>query len=151
MINRRAVIKAMACGVGLVGVGVLMPRLAVAAWNKQAFAATSPVAAMKALLGAEPIATDQVVLKVPSIAADGAVVPVTVRTALANVESISVFVAGNRYPLVAEFLLPDGTEAAVSTRIRVHQSSTITAVVKADGQLWSASQETKVSDGGCSG
>jgi len=149
MLNRRAVIKAIATGGALVGAGVLMPRLAIAAWNNAAFVAQSQAEAIKALLGAKPVASDQVVLQAPGIAADGTLVPVTVKTSLANVESISLFVDANPNPLVAEFIIPEGTEPSVSTRIRIYTSSAITAVVKADGQLLSNSQETKVTIGGC--
>lgn len=149
MLNRRAVIKAIATGGALVGTGVLVPRLAMAAWNNTAFAAQSQAVAIKALLGAIPVASDQVLLQAPGIAADGSLVPVTVKTSLTNVESISLFVEANPNPLVAEFIIPPGTEPSVSTRIRVHTSSTITAVVKADGQLLSNYQEAKVTIGGC--
>jgi len=148
MLNRRAVIKAIAGG-ALVGAGVLVPRLAMATWNKTAFTAQNQAVALKALLGALPVASDQVVLQAPGIAADGALVPVTVKTSLTNVESISLFVEANPNPLVAEFIIPVGTEASVSTRIRIYTSSTITAVVKADGQLLSNFQEAKVTIGGC--
>ncbi|WP_296058411.1 thiosulfate oxidation carrier protein SoxY [uncultured Amphritea sp.] len=149
MLNRRAVIKAIVAGGALVGTGVLMPRLAMAQWNKAAFVAVSQAAAIKALLGGKPVASDQVVLQAPGNAADGTLVPVTVKTSLVNVESISLFVEANLNPLVAEFIIPEGTEPSVSTRIRIYTSSAITAVVKADGLLLSNSQETKVTIGGC--
>ena len=151
MMNRRNVIMAFAIGGTLIGASVLMPRLAMAAWNKDAFGSDNQANAMKALLGAEPTASADVTLKAPSIAENGAVVPVTVKTTAANVESISLFVEGNPTPLVAEFSVPAGTNAEVSTRIRMGKTSNITAVVKADGQLLSASQETKVTIGGCGG
>lgn len=151
MMNRRTVIKAVATGGALIGAGVLMPRLAMAAWNTDAFKADNQGAAMKALLGAEPSASSDVSLKAPSIAENGAVVPVTVKTSAANVESISLFVEGNPTPLVAEFMIPAGTAPQISTRIRMGKTSVITAVVKADGKLMSASQETKVTIGGCGG
>ena len=68
-----------------------------------------------------------------------------------NVESISVFVKDNPQPLTASFTLPKGTIADVSTRIKLAQTSTVTAVVKADGKLYSKSQEVKVTIGGCGG
>ena len=151
MMNRRKVIKALATGGALIGASVLMPGLALAAWNKEAFGSDNQSMAMKSLLGAEPTESADVSLKAPSIAENGAVVPVTVKTTAANVESISIFVEGNPTPLVAEFIIPAGTEAEVSTRIRMGKTSNITAVVKADGQLLSASQETKVTIGGCGG
>ncbi|MBN0989539.1 thiosulfate oxidation carrier protein SoxY [Amphritea pacifica] len=150
MLNRRAIVKAIINGGALVGVGALMPRLAMA-WNKSAFAAQSQVFAVKLLLGGVPVVSDQVIVKAPAIAADGAMVPVTVKTSLDNVESISLFVEANLHPLVAQFIIPNGTEPSVSTRIRMRESSSITAVVKAGGQLMSASQETKVTNGGCEG
>ena len=149
--NRRTVIKAVATGGALIGAGVLMPRLAMAAWNQEAFKADNQGAAMKALLGAEPASSADVNLKAPSIAENGAVVPVTVKTTATNVESISIFVEGNPTPLVAEFMIPAGTSPEVSTRIRMGKTSNITAVVKADGKLMSATQETKVTIGGCGG
>lgn len=151
MMNRRTVVKAIATGGALIGASVLMPRLAMAAWNKDAFGSDNQAGAMKALLGGEPAASSEVNLKAPSIAENGAVVPVTVRTDMANVETISLFVEGNPTPLVAEFAIPAGTKAQVSTRIRMGKTSNITAVVKADGKLYSASQETKVTIGGCGG
>lgn len=151
MINRRTVIKAVAAGSALMGAGVLMPRLAMAAWNTEAFKADNQGTAMQALLGAEPAASGDVNLKAPSIAENGAVVPVTVKTSAANVESISLFVEGNPTPLVAEFMIPAGTSPEISTRIRMGKTSMITAVVKADDKLMSASQETKVTIGGCGG
>lgn len=151
MINRRTAIKAIATGGALIGASVLMPRLAMAAWNKDAFGSDNQGTAMSALLGGEPTASAQVSLKAPSIAENGAVVPVTVKTSVANVESISLFVEGNPTPLVANFAIPAGTKAQVSTRIRMGKTSTITAVVKAEGKLLSASQETKVTIGGCGG
>ena len=151
MMNRRKVIKALATGGALIGASVLMPGLAFAGWNKEAFSSENQSMAMKALLGAEPSESAEINLKAPSIAENGAVVPVTVKTGAANVESISIFVEGNPTPLVAEFMIPTGTKAEVSTRIRMGKTSNITAVVKADGQLLSASQETKVTIGGCGG
>ncbi len=150
--NRRTVVKAIAAGSALVGASVMMPRVAMAAWTESAFKADKQDAAMKALLGSADAADSaEVTLKAPDIAENGAVVPVTVRTKMANVESISIFVANNPNPLVAEFIIPAGTEADVSTRLRMGKTSQVTAVVKADGKLYSAAKEVKVTIGGCGG
>lgn len=149
--HRRTVVKAMlACG-ALVGLGAVIPGVAFAARNKDAFGSDDQVKAMQALFDAEPADSPDIVLKAPSIAENGAVVPVTVSTEMTNVESISIFVADNPTPLVAEFMIPAGTEAKVATRIRMGKTSTITAVVKADGKLFSTARETKVTIGGCGG
>ncbi|WP_027857636.1 thiosulfate oxidation carrier protein SoxY [Marinobacterium jannaschii] len=151
-INRRSLLKAIAAGGALAGCGVLMPRLALAAWAEKAFTAEEQTVAMQELYGsAEHEHTTEVILKAPDIAENGAVVPVTVSTGLENVETISIFVENNPTPLAAEFVLPAGTQAKVSTRIRMGQTSKVTTVVKAGGKLYSAAKEVKVTIGGCGG
>ena len=149
--NRRSVVKAIAAGGALIGASVLMPRIALAAWSEKAFKAQDQATAMNELLGGTPEESAEVTLKAPDIAENGAVVPVTVRSTLANVESMSIFVENNPTPLVVEFMVPAGTEADVSTRLRMGKTSKVTAVVKADGKLYSASKEVKVTIGGCGG
>lgn len=149
--HRRTVVKAMLACSALVGLGAVIPGAAFAARNKDAFSSDDQVKAMQALFDVEPANSTDIVLKAPSIAENGAVVPVTVSTEMANVESISIFVADNPTPLVAEFMIPAGTQASVATRIRMGKTSTITAVVKADGKLFSTARETKVTIGGCGG
>lgn len=150
--NRRSVVKAIATGGALLGASVLMPRLALAAWNKSAFEAKDQSSAMQALVGSDaPEESAEVVLKAPDIAENGAVVPVTIVSTLAGVETMSIFIEGNPSPLAAEFMIPAGTVADVSTRVRMGKTSKVTAVVKANGKLYSASKEVKVTIGGCGG
>jgi sulfur-oxidizing protein SoxY len=149
--NRRTVVKAIAASGALMGLGALMPRVAMAAWNKSAFEAKSESDALNALYGGAAEASADVVLKAPDIAENGAVVPVTVSSKLANVESISILVEQNPTPLAAEFVIPAGTDADVSTRVRMGKTTMVTAVVKAGGKLYSASKEVKVTIGGCGG
>ncbi|MBQ0725232.1 MAG: thiosulfate oxidation carrier protein SoxY [Cycloclasticus sp.] len=131
---------------------LLTPLTSFAAWASDAFNATKIEDAYQNLFGStELIESDDVVLKVPKIAENGGAVPVSVKTDMKNVESISVFVKDNPQPLTASFELPKGTIADVSTRIKLAQTSTVTAVVKADGKLYSKSQEVKVTIGGCGG
>ncbi len=150
--NRRTLIKAVAAGGALMSLGVLVPRLALAAWVKEAFEAKEQSAAIKALYGGDaPAESADVVLDAPDIAENGAVVPVTVSTSLANVESMSIFIESNPSPLAAQFIIPEGTKADVSTRVRMGKTTNVTAVVKADGKLYSATKEVKVTIGGCGG
>ena len=64
---------------------------------------------------------------------------------------MSIFIEGNPNPLAAEFIIPAGTDADVSTRVGMGKTSRVTAVVKAGGKLYSASKEVKVTIGGCGG
>ncbi len=151
-LNRRTVVKAIATGGALMGASVLMPRLALAAWNKEAFEAKSQADGMNALLGGQaPEDSAEVNLKAPDIAENGAVVPITITSSMAGVESMSIFIEGNPSPLAASFVIPAGTKADVSTRVRMGKTSKVTAVVVANGKAYSASKEVKVTIGGCGG
>ena len=90
-------------------------------------------------------------LKAPDIAENGAVVPVTVSSGIANVESIAIIVDDNPSPLTAVFELGADAIADVSTRIKMGKTSTVLAVVKADGKLYGTQTEVKVTIGGCGG
>jgi sulfur-oxidizing protein SoxY len=104
-----------------------------------------------AAIGSTPQASDQIELSTPDIAENGAVVPVSVTSKLPKTEQIVVLVEKNPNPMAASFVVPDGTEAFVSTRVKVSQTCNIYAVVKADGKFYSAHRETKVTLGGCGG
>ena len=53
--------------------------------------------------------------------------------------------------LTAVFDIPAGTEPALSTRVKMGQTSNVFALVKADGKYYVASKEIKVTLGGCGG
>jgi sulfur-oxidizing protein SoxY len=151
MISRRSVLKAVFTGGAIAGLGVMMPRIALAAWNATAFETDSQDAAMGAMYDSAPAASADVNLKAPDIAENGAVVPVTVSSGLADVKSIAVFVEGNPQPLAAQFFIPAGTKAEASCRIRMGKTSAVTAVVETASGTFSASKEVKVTIGGCGG
>lgn len=131
---------------------LLSPVQAWAAWASKAFSATELELAYQNLFGSHAITlSDKVALKLPKIAENGAAVPITIKTDMAEVESISIFVKDNPQPLTASFQIPKGTLPVVSTRIRLAQTSTVIAVIKVGDQLLSQSQEVKVTIGGCGG
>jgi len=90
-------------------------------------------------------------IKAPDIAENGAVVPITVSSTLPDIESISIIAAKNPSPLAASFQLSSMSEGYVSTRIKMGKTSNVIAVVKSGGKLYSATQEVKVTIGGCGG
>jgi sulfur-oxidizing protein SoxY len=55
----------------------------------------------------------------------------------------------NPQPLAAHFFVPQGTEAAVATRIKLAQSATVYAAVVSAGSLYCAARDVKVTVGGC--
>lgn len=147
--NRRAVLKAGAALATLVSLGVVTAEQALAA-GREGFAAKTLGDALKAV-GGQPATSDQVQIVSPDIAENGAVVPVGAVSKLANTTEIYLLVEKNPTPLAAMFMIPAGTEADVQTRLKMGQSTNVLAVVKADGKLYSAVKETKVTLGGCGG
>jgi len=129
---------------------LLTPIRSWAAWASQAFNANELETAIHNLFGSSKlIESKKVTLKIPKTAENGAAVPITIKTNLPGVESISIFVKDNPFPLTASFKIPEGTVASISTRIRLAQSSTVTAVIKIGDKLYSQSQEVNVTIGGC--
>jgi sulfur-oxidizing protein SoxY len=148
-VGKRLLLKG---GVALAALAALPRTLLAAMWPEEAFAATEADAAMSTLFGTnQATASDQITLKVPEIAENGAVVPVTISTTLTDVESISIVVKNNPRPLVASFEIPAGTLPNVSSRIKMGETSDVTAVVKTAEGLYSTSRQVKVTIGGCGG
>jgi sulfur-oxidizing protein SoxY len=133
--------------------GWLKPGDALAqAWNKAAFETHSLDETLKAMGGgAAAQSKDIAFVSTPDIAENGAVVPIGVTSSVPKTESIAILVEKNPNMLAAVFDIPAGTEPAVTTRIKMGQSSNVYALVKADGKYYVASKEIKVTLGGCGG
>ena len=138
----------------LAAAGWLKPGDAIAAgWNKAAFETKTMDETMKALggSGAPAQSKDITFFATPDIAENGAVVPIGVTSNLPKTDAIAILVEKNPNMLAALFELPAGTEASVSTRVKMGQSSNVYALVRADGKYHVASKEIKVTLGGCGG
>ena len=154
--KRRDVLKAgggMSLLAMLAAAGWLTPDEAAAqAWNKGAFETKSVDETVKALGGSAPAQSKDVTfVSTPDIAENGAVVPIGVASALPKTEAIAILIEKNPNVLAASFDIPPGTDPAISTRVKMGQSSNIYALVKADGKYYVASKEIKVTLGGCGG
>jgi sulfur-oxidizing protein SoxY len=135
-----------------IGSGVLLPQRVLGAYNEAAFEARDVSGALTAAMGSDQYtASDAIKLKAPDIAENGAVVPVTVSSTLSNVTAISVIAAANPGPLTSIYQLSSVSEAFVSTRIKMIKTADVIVVIKADGKLYSATKEVKVTIGGCGG
>ncbi|MCW9047792.1 MAG: thiosulfate oxidation carrier protein SoxY [Gammaproteobacteria bacterium] len=153
--KRRSFIKSSAAA-GAFGVavsaGLITPRAVLAAWPKAAFAATDVDAAINGAFGSSATTeSSDIALKAPEIAENGAVVPITVTSKIAGTESISLLISKNPTPLTATFKMGKGAEGFVSTRVKMSTTSDLVVVVKANGKLYSAKKEVKVTIGGCGG
>ena len=154
--KRREVLKA-GGGVTLLSLvaaaGWLRPGDASAAdWNKAAFDTRSMDDTLKALGGTTPAQSKDITfVATPDIAENGAVVPIGIASAIPKTESIAIMIEKNPSWLAAIFDIPPGTDPAISTRVKMGQSSNVYALVKADGKYYVASKEIKVTLGGCGG
>ena len=138
--------------VTVAGGGILIPQRALGAYAQAAFDARDVDGALVGSLGsAEHTPSDEIKLKAPDIAENGAVVPITVSSTLSNVTAISIIARANPGPLTSNYMLSSVSEAFVSTRIKMAKTSDVIAVVKANGKLYSATKEVKVTIGGCGG
>ena len=132
--------------------GLLTPRASLAAWSKEAFEAKDVNSALSGLFGSSDLTgSDKIKIKAPDIAENGAVVPVSVTSDISGIESISIIAEKNASPLTASFILGTGAEGYVSTRIKMGKTSSVIAVFKAGGKLYSTGKEVKVTIGGCGG
>jgi sulfur-oxidizing protein SoxY len=126
--------------------------LAADAWNKAAFESKSMDDAYKAMAGGPPAQSKDIAFfSTPDIAENGAVVPIGISSSIPKTESIAILIEKNPNMLAASFDIPQGTEPALTTRVKMGQSSNVYALVKADGKYYVASKEIKVTLGGCGG
>ncbi|QFU09064.1 sulfur oxidation protein SoxY [Rhodobacteraceae bacterium THAF1] len=101
--------------------------------------------------GAEVAEATGLNLTAPEIAENGNTVPIEVDAP--GAESIMILAAGNPTPSVGTFNFgPLAGSQAASTRIRLAGTQDVVAIAKmADGTFQRASQEVKVTIGGCGG
>jgi sulfur-oxidizing protein SoxY len=154
MSNRRDFMQFTGVVGALVATGLLSAEQALAQqanWNKSAFEAKSLAEAVKALGGAGVSESKDITITGPDIAENGAVVPVGVTSKVPGTQAVYILVEKNPSIVAAGFNIPAGTEANVSTRIKMGQSSNVIGLVKANNQYYMASKEVKVTLGGCGG
>ena len=121
-------------------------------WDKAAFDARTLDDAMKALGATAPSTSKDITfVATPDIAENGAVVPISVVSAVPGTQAIAILIEKNPNMLAAVFDLPAGTEPAVTTRVKMAQTSNVYALVKADGKFYATHKEIKVTLGGCGG
>ena len=153
--DRRKVLKGTG-GMAVMGLavsaGLFKPGSAWAqGWNKAAFETKSLADTVKAMGGSGATESKDIVISSPDIAENGAVVPFTISSRVPKTESIALLVEKNPNALAASFEIPAGTEAGVTTRVKMGQTSNVTALVKADGKFYYTTKEVKVTMGGCGG
>lgn len=153
--RRRAILKA-GGSAGLLGLlaaaGFLPSGEALAQqqpWNAPAFSTKSIADTVKALGASAPAANKGIVISAADIAENGLLVPVEVTSNIPKTEAIAILVEKNPNTLSAVFTIPVGTDAFVSTRLKMAESSDVYVLVRADGRNYFARREIRVTLGGC--
>ena len=98
-----------------------------------------------------PVESKDVMLQAPEIAENGNVVRIGAQSNIAGTTQIAFVVEKNPSALAAMFDVPAGTDANVSTNIKMGQSSNVYALAKAGDKYYYAVKEVKVTLGGCGG
>ena len=112
--------------------------------------------AIRKIVGSTPVTKGRVKLELPPLSENGNTVPLTVgvesaMTPADHVRAIHVFTELNPQPEVASFRLgPRAGRARVSTRIRLANTQTVTAIGElSDGSFWSATAAVVVTLAAC--
>lgn len=138
-----------AIAVAFVGALVKPGRIWAAAWNKSAFEARALVETLKNIgaTGAQP--SSDILIKAPDLAENGARVQLEVTSNIPGTQTIAIIAEKNPFPLIASFQFSNGAEAYISTYIKMGESANVRAVVNADGKVYTAAKEVRVTIGGC--
>jgi sulfur-oxidizing protein SoxY len=112
--------------------------------------------AVRKLTGGAPVRRGRVKLELPPLIDNGNTVPLTVSvdspmTATDHVKSIHVFTEKNPQPnVIGVYLGPRAGRASVTTRARIADSQTVTAIAQlSDGSFWSDSVPVVVTLSAC--
>jgi sulfur-oxidizing protein SoxY len=135
----------------VLGVLLLKPFAALAAWNEQAFGAKSAADALKGLGAASPAPSKDIVIEAPQIAENGAVVPIEVSSNIPGTSSIAVLIEKNPFPLAGRFEFKDGALPFVKLNVKMGETSDVRVLAEAGGKHYVATREIKVTIGGCGG
>jgi sulfur-oxidizing protein SoxY len=113
-------------------------------------------AAIHKLIGESPVSKGRVTLDIPPLVENGNTIATSVAvespmTAKDYVKAIHIFNEKNPQPdVISVYLGPRAGRAAFSTRIRLADSQTVTAIAEmSDGSLWSDSVEVIVTIAAC--
>ncbi len=133
------------------GLLLLKPLAALAAWNEAAFGAKSAVDALNSLGAASPAPSKDILIEAPQIAENGAVVPIEISSNIPGTTSIAVLIEKNPFPLTGKFDFREGALPFVKLNVKMGETSDVRVLAVAGGRHYAATREIKVTIGGCGG
>jgi len=130
----------------------LIPKRVLATWPADAFHAETLSDTERLLFGGREIEeSDRITMDAPDIAENGRNVPVEVRTDLPGLQSMTLLSNSNPFPLLARASFTPRVKPRLALRFKLGGTGTLLAVVEADGKLYRATRNVKVTSGGCGG
>jgi len=136
---------------GLIGLLLAAGFVRAEEWNRIAFEGKQLDDVIRGLGGNGAQESAEVVILAPEIAENGAVVPMQIISKLNKTESIAIVVEKNPNPLAANFSIPDGTLPDIQTRVKMAETCSVYALVRAGGKFFYSAKEIKITQGGCGG
>jgi len=136
---------------GLIGLLLVAGFVRAEEWNKIAFEGKQLDDVIRGLGGNGAQPSSEIVILAPEIAENGAVVPMQIISKLDKTESIAIVVEKNPNPLAANFTIPDGTLPDIQTRVKMAETCSVYALVRAGGKFFYSAKEIKITQGGCGG
>jgi len=136
---------------GLIGLLLAAGFVRAEEWNRIAFEGKQLDDVIRGLGGNGAQESAEVVILAPEIAENGAVVPMQIISKLNKTKSIAIVVEKNPNPLAANFTIPDGNLPDIQTRVKMAQTCSVYALVRAGGKFFYSAKEIKITQGGCGG
>jgi sulfur-oxidizing protein SoxY len=129
--------------------GVLMPWPALAKeWDGSLLNTRTFREAAQALGGDLLVESTAITVAGPEMVDSGYIVPVSVESRLEGTDLIVLVVQKNPVPVVGVFKFPEGTQPSLNTRIKMGETSSVHAVVRANNNYYVASTLINVRAGG---
>jgi sulfur-oxidizing protein SoxY len=132
--------------------GLLLPQRLLAHWPSDAFTAEAVEDAILAIMGQAEIVADETLsfstLHPPKKTVSGDSVTVQIHSELDDIERIAILVENNPYPLVMSLDLTPAVKLPFKTRIKIAEDSSVIALARADGVLYTTKRFVSVEIGG---
>src|SRR2546430_15635751 len=120
-------------------------------WNKDGRGPKPAADALKARGAGNPLPSKDVLIEAPQIAETGAMVPIEITSNVPGTTSIAVLIDKNPFPLVGKFDFTAGALPFVKLNAKMSETSEVRVIAEAGGRHYVATQEIKVTIGGCGG
>ena len=148
--ERRELIGAAAAGLAVVGIMPLAQAADAPGWNRNAFQAKSLAEVVKALGATGTVESRDVVFtQAPEIAENGSSVRFAAQSNLPGTTQLALVAEKNPFALAALFDIPAGTDANITTHLKLGQSTNVYVLARVGDRFFHAVKNVTVTLGGC--